>query len=435
VTFFANLGYQFKLRGGVIPEGGVLLANAMPAHQLMRRKMFRFPHLTRRLFDPQLYLAGLDAARARGHCANLASYPWFGIQRLEAYSSSLQNQKDWKTEANSSIARLWPGCAPQDRQEIGWCAREAIEFQLRLGVEALIAPSPLTTDPASNYELELAWLDESISAVRATTGRQSPKPVFATIAISDIALRYSKPEENRFVEQVLDAVSAREIDGVYLIVEQASEQVDAKLCATSKTLESVLHMIHVLKSECSLNVVVNFFGAFGLVCSAVGADRWVSGWYKSETRLRLDDKYGTGRSYPAFWSHRAAIDIHLESELDWISETGSLAEVEDETVASIGLLSALRGGGRVEQVVDWRHRQSNINAASEHFFRSVIREDKRLSVLTSARRLEVVNEWLHVAEEVAIRIQKSRGAELKSRLTHVGAWATAVRSHIERHGA
>jgi hypothetical protein len=434
VTFFANLGYQFKMRGGVIPEGGVLLANAMPAHQLTRRKMLRFPHLARRLFDPQLYLASLDAARASGHCANLASYPWFGVDRLDAYSSSLQSQRGWKAEAEASIVRLWPSCAPRDRQEIRRCAHEAIEFQCRLGVEALIAPSPLTTDPASNYELELAWLDDSISAVRASTGRQSPKPVFATIAISDIALRYARPEENRFVEQVLDAVSAREINGVYLVVEQASEQADAKLCATSRTLEAVLHMVHVLKNDCSLSVVVNFFGAFGLVCSAVGADRWVSGWYKSETRLRLDDKYGTGRSYPAFWSHRAAIDVHLESELDWISETGRLAEVEDETVASIGLLSALRGGGRVEQVVDWRYQQSNINAASEHFFRSVIREDKRLSDLTAVRRLEVVNEWLHVAEEAARRIQTGRGSELKSRLTHVSAWATAVRSHRERHG-
>ena len=233
MSYYATVGYSFKLPSGVEPEGGVILASSMPAPQLLRRRFDkRYPHLKRRLFDPQLYLAGLDAHASRRHCAILGSYPWFGVQGLGSYDSSVQNLSEWRKLAEKKIPSIWPDSPPTDPAVIESAVGQAIDMQERLGCEALILPSPLTIAQSSDYTTELGWLDGGLRAVPQDT----ELPIFASVAISDVCLAYVDPVENGLIEAIVDAVSARGVDGVYLVLEQGTEPSDARLCGTTRTL-------------------------------------------------------------------------------------------------------------------------------------------------------------------------------------------------------
>lgn len=244
MAFFVNLGYQFGLAKEIKPEGSIISSSTMPMHQLMRRKFTKkTPHLSKRYFDPQLYLASYDAAGSKKHCANLASYPWFGIEGYQSYKSAELTQKQWKDIAVQTVVSHWKQSAPTDPEVIKNAVRECIEFQERMGCHGIILPSPLTADSGTTYSQELLWLDSALEYLRNRQTLQPRKPVFATIALTDLCLRYVSPLENKFLSLILDTISAREVDGVYIVVEQASETELSRHCGTSRTLQSVLHLV------------------------------------------------------------------------------------------------------------------------------------------------------------------------------------------------
>src|SRR5713226_4315661 len=87
--FYHNTKYRFALPPGS-PEtiaGAIVLACAMPEGQLLRRDMRKQPFLQHRMFDPQLYLATLDANTASKSVCNLATWPWFGERGVPQYDS------------------------------------------------------------------------------------------------------------------------------------------------------------------------------------------------------------------------------------------------------------------------------------------------------------------------------------------------------------
>lgn len=402
-------------------------------HQLERRRIdSRYPHMQKRLFDPQLYLSGLDAASSRRHCANLATYPWFGIRGLATFESDLHSQSSWSGEARQRIPQFWLRAAPSDPEVVSVAVEECIEFQLRLGCEALILPSPLTVEPSSDYSDELMWLDY---ALRYLDERESPPeiPVFATVALADICVRYSDPDSNAFLNLILDNISAREVDGVYIVIEQGSEAENRRQCTSTRTLWSVLELCHLFSQDCGLRVGVNFLGAFGLVCTAAGAEFWSSGWYKSEYRLRLADSLAGGRAYPLYWSLPSLVDVHLESDFDRLAQNGSLPLIEDQTVASDGLLRAARDGRRVSEVPAWTYSQSNVAAAREHFFLSVLQQEQMLEVQNLSQRRDLVSQWLESSLERVRRIEATLGGERRTSTDHVHAWRDAFQSYIRTH--
>ncbi|WP_420645421.1 hypothetical protein [Candidatus Leptofilum sp.] len=332
MAFYANLGYRFKAPNKtevpLLLHGSIILSSAIHMDQLVRRRNLekQYPHMRRRLFDPQLYLAELDANESSGHCAKLATYPWFGIKDLDRYQSSIQKQSDWKKEIEKDIVKLWPRTTPTDPEIIKNSVAECIDIQCRLGCQAIILPSPLTQNVNSNYSRELVWLDAAIDYVAKAKIRL---PIYATIAISDNCLRSTEPFSNTLVDLILDTVSAREINGVYLVLEQDGAPNETRHCANVRVLRTILHMVHIFHHDCQIKVAVNFLGQFGLACLAAGADLWGSGWYKSVYRLRLRDKLGEGRARPSYWSYAAAMDIHLKNDFDVLNKTGAINTIID----------------------------------------------------------------------------------------------------------
>ena len=290
MSFYINVGYKFPSTSSIPSEGGLILCSAMPLHQLVRRRPQKNKFLSKRVFDPQLYLAGLDPAQSPKHCTTLSSYPWFGVKGLKTFDSSEQTQASWRKESNSNIQQIWPRNPPSDPNVISKAVKECIDFQIKLGCECVIIPSPLTSDPVANYGNELIWIDAATDYVAEL--RDFHTPLFATVAIADICGRYTNPLQNSFLDLVSDAVSARKLDGVYIVLEQGSESLETRHCSNSRVLASVLRLVHLFSINAGLRVIVNFMGMFGLVCESVGASMWADGWYKSLHRLRLADKIG-----------------------------------------------------------------------------------------------------------------------------------------------
>lgn len=431
MSLLLNVGYQFAAPDGVVTNSSMLLASAMPAHQLLRRHMdARYPHLETRLFDPQLYLAGLDAAASSKHCAYLGSYSWFGVKGLVPYDSAAHTQKAWSEYAQSEIKTRWPRNAPSGQKAIEKAAQECVEFQKSIGCAAIILPSPLTVDPGTDYSGELAWVDAGLAVV---AGERAARPVYATVAMTDICVRYSDPLRNSLLALILDTVSARGVDGVYLVVEQGSEPNDTRQCGSTRVLWSLLHLVHVLAHDSRLKVGVNFIGPFALACEAAGAEWWATGWYKSLYRVRIADKLAGGRSYPLYWSHAAATDIHLETDFDELRRGGLLSAISDRTTASAGLLDAAGKGVSVARVPQWRYAQSIVTAATAHYLLSALDAERRLTAARPATRPDKITEWLDNAFRVSERIARVLGRGGRTRLDHVQAWRDAFTSYRNDH--
>jgi hypothetical protein len=184
--------------------------------------------------------------------------------------------------------------------------------------------------------------------------------------------------------------------------------------------------VHGLKIGGLGRVVVAFAGVAGLLSLTVGADTWSTGWYRGERRLRLSDFEQTeGRAVPAYYSHPLAGEIHLENDFERIANRGYLARIADHTASSDGLLRAVRAGQQVSAVPEWRHRQSNIAASTDHFLAAMVRETRIIGSLSEAAQIEYAQRWLEDADQLASDLFSVGSFNLRTSLNHQRAWNEA----------
>lgn len=423
MAFLLNVGYKFSNPSIEEPDGMIILASKIAKHTLERRKFPETIHFENRYFDPQLYLATIDAHQCKDECVKLSSYSWFGSINVQKYESTKINQTTWKKNSETTIISSWIGNNIVDPVIIQQMVKECIDFQNSIGCAGIILPSPLTVDYNYDYSLELLWLDLGLEYIHTLN---ITKPVYATIAISDSCLRI-QPKSNQLIQLLLDSLSARDIAGAYLVVEQGSERQDTKFIENIHTLEGALYITHMLSNIGKLDVVVNFFGPFGLALGAVGASGWASNWYKSLIRFRIADlpKPQISRAFPSYWSYPLAAEINLESELDNLVAHQFLDNVIDDTEASSSLIAGLKSGVPVAGIIDWRYSQSNVTSAIEHYILSAIHAEKKHRELDFDNRLDLVEQWLVNASELATKIKQIIPNPMKSKLDHVYAWRDA----------
>lgn len=430
--FYSLARFRMSVPSGVRGvSGGLIFPAGIPAHTLERRKISKkHPHLRNRLLDPQLYLATLSAATSRNTCTNLASYGWFATDGIAPYESAEKNQRDWKNDLKASIPRTWKGVIPESEEDVISAVLTCVQTQESIGCEALILPGPLTTDQSSDYGRELQWLDFGL---RVASTAVPGKPRLATIALSDTCLRGFDPWTNHLLDVIIDQVTARSLEGAYIVIEQANEQ--GYYCSHPNTVGSILRLVHALKEAGLKRVVVGPAGFLGLLALTVGADVWSTGWYRGERLIKLanmEDK--DGRAVPTYYSHALASEIHLESDISRLGRSGVFARLEDETDASSGLLRALREGKEPSVVPEWRHRPSNIGAAMEHFLIVATRETAALASMTKQSRLRYATEWLENAEQLAINCYEVGGFNQRTELNHQSGWLQAFRRLLQETG-
>jgi len=436
MSLYRTVGYHFKNPSSASISGGLILASKVSKITLDRRRddldEKYSDHFSNRLFDPQLYLSEIDT-RARSACTKLASYPWFPTGDIQGYDSDEMTQGDWKNDVSENIESIWRSRTPSSSAIINASIRSCIKYQLWLGCDAIILPSPLTTDPSSQYSDEATWIDKGVEIANELG---ADIPVLATIALQDNCLRFQRPPNNHLINQIADSVSARGVDGAYIVLEQSSELQNQRHCGHKNVLWSVLELTHLLGVDANLTVVASYLGAYGLACRAAGCDAWSTGWYKSLYRLRIPDLAGTGRARPRYWSFPAAISIHLKSDFDDLSSDNLIGggPLDDATSASNGLLTAAKQGSLVRNVPDWEYTISNVTAARGHFLASVFQVEKDLQQLSRADRVDFIHDWLKDATNLTSSVAQTLGTERDTNLDHVQAWEGAFDSYRSQFG-
>lgn len=429
--FFAPARHQMTLPNAIANiAGGLIFPAGISAPTLSRRDLSKkYPHLKRRLLDPQLYLATLQGVTCRKACTNLSSYPWFLADGGKSYDSSKQNQSEWKKEAKAQIHKTWKGTYPPPDKIIK-SVSSCILFQDQLDCEAIILPAPLTIDMSSDFSLELAWLD---TAAEMRKKLAPDRPGYATVALSDTCLRGLDPWKNDLLTIIIDQLTAREFDGAYIVIEQTNEA--GYYCTHPNVVAAVLRLVHDLKYGGIRKIVISLFGTAGLLALAAGADAWSVGYYQSARRIRMADfDDHEGRSYPTYYSHALAGEVHLEADLDKINEEGFFEAIEDVTDASEGLVNALHSGENVDSVVAWQYRQANVGSANEHFLTVAARETAMLAGKTKQQCLEHAHAWLKQAESLATDLNTIGGFNPRSALNHQASWLQSFERFIDVTG-
>jgi hypothetical protein len=422
--FYYLAKYQMTVPGAEGAAGAVIIPSGLPSHTLIRRDLDRL--LGRRLLDPQVYLSDLQPDRCRNTCTCLASYSWFLADNVPAFDSGQQTQAEWRRAVQNDITAIWRR-TPTTAADIRRAVDECISFQVRIGVEAIILPSPLTRDHASDYAREAEWLEigcERAAALAAGT------PAFATIAISDTCLRGFRPRENTLIDIILDQVTARARAGAYVVLEQANET--TYNCTSSNTVGSLLRLVSGLKAGGLERVIVCYAGTAGLLALAVGADAWAAGWYRSERRLKpADIEQSEGRAMPAYYSQPAATEFHLVDDLTRVRDAGLFPRIADETVHSAELLRALRAGRSPNDVAPWQPRQSNVTAARAHYVTAMIRETQHIGGLRDpAQQIAYGTDWLQGATEIAAALYQIGEFNQRTELDHQRAWREAFAENL-----
>jgi hypothetical protein len=429
---FVTAQYQMTLPDTVDGvAGGIIMPANVSYHSVSRRPLEKkYPHLRRRMLDPQVYLSELNAASCRTACANLASYGWFPLTREFPFDSSAQKQSEWRRAVADTIETAWTSKVPNGDAAIDDCIRRCLTVQLQLGVEALILPCPLTQDINSSFDVELEWVERG----RAMSQAIAPDmPALASLAISDVALRGPEPSANALLDIILDQLTARGIEGLYLVPIMASE--DSYYFTHPNTVGALLRLCNSLKAGGVRRILVSFAGTAGLVCLAAGADGWTTGWYRSQRRMRLSDfEREEGRVVPAYYSHPTGGEFHMESDLDHVAAAGFLDRIEDTTAASEGLLRALKEGRSSNTVPEWRYSLGNKTASIEHFLIACARETAALGALGDAEMQVSVQRWLAAAYGLSADLQRVGPFNARTALSHQYGWLRAFeRFSAERY--
>jgi hypothetical protein len=435
--FYRNTRYHFKLPEGA-PEdigGGILSSAAIGYHQLGRpsqiRKFQKLSYLRKRLLDPQLYLSGLDPVAAKTQVETLATYPWFVDADVPRFDTRVHRRLDvWEAEFIPQLARQWTRTLPTDPALVERRTRAAIAFQQALECEAVILPSPLTVSANAGLENEMLWLDTGLAVARELNIRV---PVLATLAVKqDILLGYN-PEESPFLAAAADQYTARDVDGVYLVMEQAEDSYSIR---DANTLRSLFALTDDIARIGQRRVIVNHLGLFGAMLTAAGADTWASDFYRSCRRIRLPEMDDSdGRQRPRFLSTALLGDVGLDTDLDRVASAGLLQRVASETPPAQELLAVLTGGGQVAQVEPWRYAIGNVTAAKGHYLWGMNRVGRLLHGLAREQRVSRIHRGLQSAERLAEKlletgIQPSAVTELR----HQSAWREAFEWWMARAG-
>lgn len=390
--FALNEGYQWFATNFPNLGGAIYLAQGNDAERMRRSPHGNFAW---KLFDPQLYLAGLAGDESAKICARLASYPWFGIDGVPEFDSGQQGRLDWQKQMQDFVAANWPAVAPDDEKRAE-CATSAVAFQADLGCTHILAPSPLIAEREDEAESCALWID---AALDAAAELETGQPVIATVAVSEGVLNDTSFNEGGFLDTVVDQVTSRGgLGGVYIVVSQIQPR--HPLAAPSSVTRTYAHLASAFANFGFEFVFVNFADVFGAACLGLGGTGFATGKSQAMRRLclasMLDD--GGGFPLPHLYSHRSVAEFLSEREMEAIAQRNLLDRVRDMTPHSQDLFQALSAGRDISNLATWAESRNNVAAAAKHFISRMISEGSAFSQLSVDGRLARVISWLESAE-------------------------------------
>lgn len=386
--FSLNLAYQWTHAGEIDDLNGYVLLPSGNDHARLTRNPP--PENSRLIFDPQLYLAELDATTCAISCSRLATYPWFGAN-IEPFDSSECGKREWDKKVRERIGKAWRGRPPNPEEGLIPTNR-AIEFQMGVGCTHILLPCPLIADREDEADTQAQWIDHGL---QAAADLEVAKPLLATVAVSEAALNDGVFAAGGFLDTIVDQITAREgITGVYILVVQT--HAEHPFATDSRVLRCYLHLCRAFRKAGYKTVLVNFADVFGKVCMAVGASGFIAGASHSLRRQSfegLEERSG-GRAYPKFYSDISVGEFLSETHLDRVVANRLLRRVYDQTPVSQILMERLEEGGSASSVFEWAENQSNLKASQAHFLSRLTIDGNVLHRMTLRQRREYVSNWL-----------------------------------------
>jgi len=158
-TTAGNVAFEF---GSNNATGGLTffdfhVASGVDYQSAIRRETREnFPTVV--LFDPQLYLCGLDVEESSRTCARLATYPFFPVEVPE-FDSSEKTQREWMIDISTTVTENWPPQLPTDDEGIRSVIRSALQFQIQFGTSYIILPMPIIENPDEGIDQFVRWID------------------------------------------------------------------------------------------------------------------------------------------------------------------------------------------------------------------------------------------------------------------------------------
>jgi hypothetical protein len=97
-------------------------------------------------------------------------------------------------------------------------------------------------------------------------------------------------------------------------------------------------------------------------------------------------------------------------------------------------LGAAISGKSCESVLNWQYRQSNVQAAIEHYYQSSIEAEHDYQKISGTKaRLDYIDEWLAQAVKLAGEIETKLRPSQNTSTSHVRSWAAAFRNYRTDH--
>lgn len=421
--FYLNLGHAWSHLDLEGLEAAILLPHGNSMEKIVRKA----PEVRTLLFDPQLYLAGLDCASSALVCSRLVSYPWFGAEDVPEFNSDNMNRTEWQRLVRESIDELWRG-SPVDVDEQSNACETAIEFQQSIGCSQIILPSPMVSEREDEAATQAAWLDAGVAAANAM---DVDVPVLATVAVSDFVLNDAAFQEFGILDTLVDQITSREgIDGVYIVVAQSNANHPFE--SPRAVLRAYQYLARAFSEAGYEYIITNFADVFGLACYASGATGFATGPSHALRRLSLTsfDDEGFGIALPFLYSHRTVAEFASESDLNVITANGLLRRVRDVTPPSERLLSVLAAGGSASSLAAWAESRNNVKAAKTHFLSRMILAEENLASTPVDERPDEVKDWLESAAANVLYLRDKIGSpsfsRLKGHIAPTGTWTTIL---------
>lgn len=426
---YMNLGFQWTMPN-VAGIGACVSAQGVHYPLVLDRAKENLPASRNRIFDPQMYMRELDFDDNEAIAKRLATYPWINPE-VPDYDGS-QSVTSWTEEISAEVKESWPPLLPDpttDFEESRSILNAAMELQMRFGVHALIIPSPLIRSVETDFSLEAAWIDRGLEVLP----QQNDRPVFATLAISDICFQDHGHNTLEFLETLTDQISARsQLAGVYIVLEQYVAGPSTYII-DSHVAWSLLNLCHDFSKKANFGVFVNFTDVFGLTCLAAGANAFCSGPTTKGRRLCFADylQRGGGGALPRFYSHSLIQDLLPERDVEnKITEHRLLRLLhDDESGQSEVLFEALRTGQEVKLVGEWQERINNTQSSNAQYMEVVARATSDL--LAEEDKITAVLNWLQDAERNSSYLSDRFDTDpLRSDSRHIRAWRSAFERYI-----
>ena len=435
MVYFAVDANQFTPPPG-IPDiaGSIVIASKRKLEHVGNATFRRHPYRTRFLFDPQLYLSGLDPTRSRSRCINLSTYDWFDTGDLSFKRTDKSfTKKAWNEKLREIIDQYWTGRLFTNQSDIDDAVKCVCNVQRHAGAEAVVLASPLTTNPNSDLQVELEWIDRGIVASKAIA---PDAQLLATVALAESALIGIDAFENALIDTIIDQLTSRDIDGVYIVITSNSQMY---YLGEGTIVGALLRLTDGFKRGGMKRVVINYATLAGILTLATGADTLCTGWHRSERRLNLQDLVGAESdrlAYPAYYCDQLASEINISDDLPKLAKAKVLDNFMDVTTFSAPLLKGIARGivpkdGAIPQ---WDYRGGITGEAAAHFATSVSKHVAYMSGLADdGKRVKSVKKWLTTADGLVGKLMSViKDLHQRTEVAHQRTWLRVFEDFLKR---